>query len=101
MGRHAQLMANIKVGEDLIAKEHFGASQIQSRIDKVKESWARLEELCKQRKDRLHEAQDMYQVRRPAAGRAGKPRPGSGVGQRRAGARRAQRVALRASTTLT
>ncbi|XP_038072907.1 spectrin beta chain, non-erythrocytic 1-like isoform X2 [Patiria miniata] len=61
VGRHAQLMANIKVGEDLIATEHFGAPQIQSRIDKVKDDWARLEELCKQRKDRLHEAQDMYQ----------------------------------------
>ncbi|XP_022091369.1 spectrin beta chain, non-erythrocytic 1-like [Acanthaster planci] len=61
VGRHAQLMANIKVGEDLIAKEHFGAPQIQSRIDKVKDDWSRLEELCKQRKDRLNEAQDMYQ----------------------------------------
>ena len=65
MGRHAQLMANIKVGEDLIAREHFGAPQIQSRIDKVKDDWSRLEELCKQRKDRLNEAQDMYQVNSP------------------------------------
>ena len=62
MGRHAQLMANIKVGEDLIAKEHFGAPQILSRINKVKDDWSRLEALCKQRRDRLNEAQDMYQV---------------------------------------
>ncbi|XP_033634187.1 spectrin beta chain-like [Asterias rubens] len=61
VGRHAQLMANIKVGEDLIAKEHFGAPQIQSRIAKVKDDWTNLEALCKQRRDRLNEAQDMYQ----------------------------------------
>ncbi|XP_071480653.1 spectrin beta chain, non-erythrocytic 1-like [Diadema antillarum] len=60
-GRHAQLESNIRVGEDLIAEEHFGAPKIQARITEVKEMWQRLQELAAQRKARLLEAVDLYQ----------------------------------------
>lgn len=61
-GRHAQLESNIRVGEDLIAEEHFGAPKIQDRITNVQNMWQRLQELSDQRKARLLEAVDLYQV---------------------------------------
>ncbi|XP_072024969.1 spectrin beta chain-like isoform X3 [Amphiura filiformis] len=60
-GRHAELMENCQVGEDLIKENHFGAPQIRERIDHVKDSWDRLQELAAARKKRLQEALDMYQ----------------------------------------
>ncbi|XP_030854304.1 spectrin beta chain, non-erythrocytic 1 isoform X1 [Strongylocentrotus purpuratus] len=60
-GRHAQLESNIRVGEDLIAEEHFGAPKIQDRITNVQNMWQRLQELSDQRKARLLEAVDLYQ----------------------------------------
>ena len=62
-GRHAQLESNIRVGEDLIAEEHFGAPKIRDRITNVQEMWQRLKDLADQRKARLLEATDLYQVR--------------------------------------
>ncbi len=62
-GRHAELMENCQVGEDLIKENHFGSPQIRERIDHVKDSWDRLQELAAARKKRLQEALDMYQVR--------------------------------------
>ena len=61
-GRHAELMENCQVGEDLIKANHTGSSQIRERIDNVKDSWERLQELAAARKKRLQEALDMYQV---------------------------------------
>ena len=60
-GRDAQLESNIRVGEDLIAEENFGAPKIQDRITNVKNMWKRLQELSDQKKARLMD-HGLYQL---------------------------------------
>ncbi|XP_067118330.1 spectrin beta chain isoform X3 [Centruroides vittatus] len=56
-----QLVAVIKVGEDLISAQHFGSDKIQERIREIQSMWDHLQELQSARTRRLVEAIDYHQ----------------------------------------
>lgn len=51
-----QLAATLAAGQGLITANHFGAEQIQTRIDELNMSWDRLKQLLTLRSNRLAEA---------------------------------------------
>lgn len=55
-------MSVVSVGEELVKKEHFGASSIQSRLDEILGMWQHLLDLAAFRRKRLEEAVDFHQV---------------------------------------
>lgn len=52
----------MKVGEDLISSNHFGADRIQERVSSTHSMWEHLITLTKQRRKRLEDAVDYHQV---------------------------------------
>ncbi|XP_045122381.1 spectrin beta chain-like isoform X4 [Portunus trituberculatus] len=56
-----QLMACVKIGEELIAQQHFGSDKIQERIDEIMGMWNNLKEKSANRKKRLTDAVDLHQ----------------------------------------
>lgn len=56
-----QLMNVVRVGDDLIQADHFGANNIQRRIDEIMDMWDKLKELQALRTMRLTEAIDYHQ----------------------------------------
>lgn len=58
----SQLLEVVKVGEDLINSNHFGADRIQERVSSTHSMWEHLIGLSKQRRKRLEDAVDYHQV---------------------------------------
>jgi len=56
------LLEVVKVGEDLINSNHFGADRIQERVSSTHSMWEHLISLTKQRRKRLEDAVDYHQV---------------------------------------
>ncbi|XP_050537659.1 spectrin beta chain isoform X3 [Daktulosphaira vitifoliae] len=56
-----QLLDVVKVGEDLINSNHFGADRIQERVSTTHLMWDHLITLAKQRRKRLEDAVDYHQ----------------------------------------
>ncbi|XP_050732395.1 spectrin beta chain-like isoform X2 [Eriocheir sinensis] len=61
LSHEPQLMAVVKIGEELIAQQHFGSDKIQERIDEIMGMWNNLKERSANRKKRLTDAVDLHQ----------------------------------------
>ena len=61
LSHEPQLVAVVKVGEELIAQQHFGSDKIQERIDEIMGMWNNLKEKSANRKKRLTDAVDLHQ----------------------------------------
>nr|XP_045601233.1 spectrin beta chain-like isoform X2 [Procambarus clarkii] len=61
LSHEPQIMAVVKVGEELIVQQHFGSDKIQERIDEIMGMWNSLKEKSATRKKRLTDAVDLHQ----------------------------------------
>ncbi|KAK8720528.1 hypothetical protein OTU49_013268 [Cherax quadricarinatus] len=61
LSHEPQIMAVVKVGEELIIQQHFGSDKIQERIDEIMGMWNNLKEKSATRKKRLTDAVDLHQ----------------------------------------
>ncbi|XP_042238845.1 spectrin beta chain-like isoform X1 [Homarus americanus] len=61
LSHEPQVMAVVKVGEELIAQQHFGSDKIQERIDEIVGMWTNLKDRSANRKKRLTDAVDLHQ----------------------------------------
>ncbi|XP_077975326.1 spectrin beta chain, non-erythrocytic 1-like isoform X4 [Styela clava] len=52
---------SIKAGELLLEQEHFASDEIRSRISEVEQQWENLDDLAKERRKKLEQANDLYQ----------------------------------------
>ncbi|XP_059484523.1 spectrin beta chain isoform X2 [Neocloeon triangulifer] len=56
-----QLVAVVKMGDELINQGHFGADRIQGRLNEIQEMWQHLVQLSAFRRKRLEEAVEFHQ----------------------------------------
>jgi len=56
-----QLQSVVAVGEDLVGRDHFGATRVQDRLAEIKTMWQNLLDLVALRRRRLEEAVDFHQ----------------------------------------
>lgn len=56
-----QLMSVVAVGEELVGRDHFGATRVKDRLQEIQGMWQNLLDLSAQRRRRLEEAVDFHQ----------------------------------------
>ncbi|XP_034539393.1 spectrin family protein isoform X3 [Notolabrus celidotus] len=64
--RYGPLSNSIAVGEALVQEEHFGAPEVNERIEDIRAQWAHLEETTKLREQNLKEAVALHQFQTDA-----------------------------------
>lgn len=58
-----QLMSVVSIGEELVNRDHFGATRVRDRLQEILGMWQHLSDLAALRRKRLEEAVDYHQVR--------------------------------------
>lgn len=56
-------MSVVSVGDELVNRDHFGATRVKDRLQEILTSWQHLLDLSALRRKRLEEAVDYHQVR--------------------------------------
>lgn len=58
-----QLMSVVAIGDELVQRDHFGATRVKERLEEILGMWKSLSGLAALRRKRLEEAVDYHQVR--------------------------------------
>lgn len=58
-----QLMSVVSIGEELVNRDHFGATRVKDRLQEILGMWKHLSDLAALRRKRLEGAVDYHQVR--------------------------------------
>lgn len=55
-------MSVVAIGEELVNRDHFGATRVKERLQEILNMWQHLLDLSALRRKRLEEAVDYHQV---------------------------------------